>query len=674
MRMKLLWMLQLTPISASAMDIDENHETESDQNANGHATSPEFAQPVPPVTKKPRASTMQEFFKAAAPKSTLDPPVSQTTDELETALTSTAPTHTLSSRAINATARDVHELINSAATTQFAVHAKKMEMASNSTSTPSGCATVRTLQAEAARALEALGLPQKNGIKKGTHGVVHAKFHAIEELRKYTGVAPEPTFTRSGASDVWHCALCKTDVKISSKKKVKPHCLTHCHLKGLTVTQRDAAVAGAALKEAAVDRGVQSLKMDSLAGDIKIRGCIQAAQKGYSFTSTSAALNLAQSTVDDICDGQDIALSVAIDLKRDPTLSELDGASALEKINDDGCYDNAIRKLRHAPTPAERHVAATLNRLQILRPKSSKSFGPIRLDRTNVSRYVRNQIEPFVDDQVDVLLRKCRYIGLMLDESKSTSKTDPCFIAIVFCTPDFQWGYHLVGQADASICTTGEEHLAGIKKVFVDGGRGWLWDLILLFSTDGCAAMRSTRKYEGLVPRTGTGVHEFGKSFTARLQHELAVRRTDPELHLPELLLGFHCVLHIIALALGDALEILPWHVIPHIRGFHAAFNNQLKMFARLKALCEVAQTELSATVVLLNDPVSDEGLYKCLTFKSYSPYTMERSAESASVYPRKMGPNVAFKSRVDPGGVWRARRRREELGQTGRQKANDCG
>eukprot|EP00035_Acanthoeca_spectabilis_P034096 m.27037 g.27037 ORF g.27037 m.27037 type:complete len:122 (-) comp6383_c0_seq1:1134-1499(-) len=121
--------------------------------------------------------------------------------------------------------------------------------------------------------------------------------------------------------------------------------------------------------------------------------------------------------------------------------------------------------------------------------------------------------------------------------------------------------------------------------------------------------MRSTRKYEGLVPRRGAGVHEFGKSFTARLQHELSSRRTDPELHLPGMLLGFHCVLHILALALGDALEVLPWHVIPHIRGFHAAFNNQLKMFARLKALCQNAEAELVTTLRLAGDPVTDEGL-----------------------------------------------------------------
>jgi hypothetical protein len=51
-------------------------------------------------------------------------------------------------------------------------------------------------------------------------------------------------------------------------------------------------------------------------------------------------------------------------------------------------------------------------------------------------------------------------VGLQLDESRSASTTDPCYVSVTYCTSDFVWGVHLVGQTDTSIGTTTAPQLA----------------------------------------------------------------------------------------------------------------------------------------------------------------------------------------------------------------------
>lgn len=455
----------------------------------------------------------------------------------------------------------------------------------------------------------------------------------LDKLRLYTGEPPKATFSvaltgGSNNESKWLCS-CGENVVLRQPKKVKVHLLTTKHLNSLKPIQTTAARSGVQMVAAVREHAETMLKRSSKVKDARIRACILGAQTTMSFTATSHMLRFGQSVVNDIAGGRDVSKAVIVDLKRHPSESDKDAADFLRKNNTDAHFDRAINRLLHTPTPDEKHAADCLCRLDVFykgvggEGKSATQHGPLRLDRTNVSRHITSKVASFVDAAVDDLIRSgCGYIGLLLDESKSTSKTDPCYICIVYCTHTFKWGYHLVGQTDASICTTGDVHLKNIKKVFTDSNRGWLWDLILLVATDGCSAMRSTRKYEGLHPRRGSSEIEFGRSFTARLQHELSQRRlgSSPEVPVHAEILSQHCVAHIVALALNDALSTLPPFVIPHIRSFHRVFNNKLKFWSRLKRICKELNKDLTRTNALIGNPVSDEALYKCLTFKSYSP------------------------------------------------------
>jgi hypothetical protein len=208
-------------------------------------------------------------------------------------------------------------------------------------------------------------------------------------------------------------------------------------------------------------------------------------------------------------------IEVVTSPRRGPSSAHLAGqvaaAKALETINSVEKFAQVISELRAPPSKKEIHAASTVHNLTALGKKNQHGEKPpLHFDRTSVSLKTTKKLEPAVDAIMDNILRECVYVGLQLDKSKSaltTHDADPSYVSVTYCTPDFVWGVHLVGQTDTSICTTSKEHLEGVKKVFTKTGRGWLWDKILLGSTDGCAAMRSTRLYEGLHPRP------VGKSF-----------------------------------------------------------------------------------------------------------------------------------------------------------------
>lgn len=173
---------------------------------------------------------------------------------------------------------------------------------------------------------------------------------------------------------------------------------------------------------------------------------------------------------------------------------------------------------------------------------------------------------------------------------------------------DFEWGIHFVGQTDTSICTSGVDLVAAVKQVFVRGGRLWLYNRILVGAVDGCHAMRSTRKYAGLHPRTE------GTSFLKLLQEDLAKQRQPPgfpPVSLAALLLFFHCILHILALAFLDALKVLPPHVIPHILSFHAMYNNSLKGWAELLDICKDLKLDMTKVNALDANPITDKELHR---------------------------------------------------------------
>jgi hypothetical protein len=79
----------------------------------------------------------------------------------------------------------------------------------------------------------------------------------------------------------------------------------------------------------------------------------------------------------------------------------------------------------------------------------------------------------------------------------------------------------------------------------------------------------------------------------------------------------FHCIAHILALALGDAVKLLPDHWIPHLRAMHRVFSKSTKMFAELTDIFEGLRREMEK----LDSTVSLDGemhMWRITTFKVY--------------------------------------------------------
>ena len=473
-----------------------------------------------------------------------------------------------------------------------------------------------TVNADAAeraadKAVRELNLPntaRAPAVKLATH-------HSNANLQKCVAPVPRTPFTAGVGK--WSCE-CGGATKLATLAKVKIHLLTFQHLRSLQPSQRGDIAGGARLANAARDGAAAQAMGDTLRRRICVRACLSIAQHGEAFTTGSRSLRLAQSVVYDITDGVAPPQGVIASLRRPATAVELAAAAALETV-DATTHASVIAQLRRKTGAAERRVAAEqLTRLtELSEMKARNGLGPqiaLHLDRTNISRAFSHEIEPAVDRMIDELLKKCRFVALLLDESKSTSWSDPLYSGVQFCTADFEWGLHLVGQTDTSVCTTGEDLHLQVKGIF--DKRPGLFDKILFGASDGCHAMRSTREYAGIHPRSE------GESLLTRLQDELAERRTGdaPTVDLCAVLMFIHCVCHIIALAFKDACGVLPPHVMPHLRSFHRVFHNSLKHWSELEKLCKECNLEMQRTNDLRDDPIDDVKMYRVTRFKSLSP------------------------------------------------------
>jgi len=126
------------------------------------------------------------------------------------------------------------------------------------------------------------------------------------------------------------------------------------------------------------------------------------------------------------------------------------------------------------------------------RPKRSR----LRLDRTNVARRV-HKIATRVKSLKADYLRKCRYIGLIIDEGNNFSRTCPLYAAVITCDSDFNWRIQFIGQADTEGKKGGRSVFEIVKQIFFDAGLEEVWKRIVSAGTDGASVMRSTADYSG---------------------------------------------------------------------------------------------------------------------------------------------------------------------------------
>lgn len=205
-------------------------------------------------------------------------------------------------------------------------------------------------------------------------------------------------------------------------------------------------------------------------------------------------LRLVQSAVDDIIqvDGQFDGRGASNILTRCP--SEDDKAAAAALLETDPVrYEKVASRLVAEPTGAMLDVAAIVGRLQEVRPakRSAGHHGGFQLHRTTITRDLSVVANAVRQDTAKLVFAKCKYVVLLLHESTTISKSDPCYIGVMYCTADFQWGYSLVGQTDAAAAADGvalakkvDQVLATNFSVAMSPTSTWLADRVRLFGSD----------------------------------------------------------------------------------------------------------------------------------------------------------------------------------------------
>jgi len=94
-------------------------------------------------------------------------------------------------------------------------------------------------------------------------------------------------------------------------------------------------------------------------------------------------------------------------------------------------------------------------------------------------------------------LSQCHYVGLIIDEGNTFSRTCPLYAGVISCDPDFNWRIQYIGQADSEGKKSGEAIYNLVKQIFLDAGLKDVWERLVSAGTDGASVMRSTADYSG---------------------------------------------------------------------------------------------------------------------------------------------------------------------------------
>ena len=453
---------------------------------------------------------------------------------------------------------------------------------------------------------------------------------ATERFLARCTAAPVPAFggtgnLTTGANGTWvynvYCTACKTTIvlqlasggKSIKEGAVRKHILTAAHLQNITSDAVQQAAGVRVFEQAAGGQGGRdTMGEGGFVSRVQQRAAVLAARSGMSFAAADRCLRLCQSALDDIIQVEGMFDGPGARAALTHAVSADDRAAAAVLVASDPTRFGAIAaRLTTEPTAGMKDVAKMVLQLESIRKRTNRRGhngydGGVRQHRTTISKRISG-IADFVRLEVATLIENgCPSVGFMADESQSRSQTDPCYVAIIFCTIDFLFGHHLVGQTDASNATDGVS-LANQVEGVLKHGHGvqgqpetWLLDRVAFVGSDGASTMRSSRKYAGHSIRDGTTPKERGKTGTsmlATLQHSLASRRGAA--HIP--FTGFHCTLHIVSLSLGDIVQLLPPFVIPMVRGIVSYFKRSPRMFARLKEEGRAAREAIAAIEAELN-------------------------------------------------------------------------
>ena len=358
----------------------------------------------------------------------------------------------------------------------------------------------------------------------------------------------------NGGVHEYRCKLCNSTSKADGKTVLK-HIRTGKH-QAHASAYGSKSTARVDIATTAAEHGTALREQRTLTLNLKERATVVAATKGYPFTAAASMLDVTQSFVSDVTGGK---------------TTDTRAIGALMKLADES--DNDVERAGF------KHAAACLRRLNVSMTRVTRnqegSVGPLTHHRTTTSREVTNT-EEHIDKEYSKSAKKRGVYCMTLDESASIKKTDPCYVGIILCTDDFNWAAVLVGQTDTSRHNTGLEFIEGVAEVLnkhgynvqdVEGG-----------TFDGCAALSSTRKHQSYRARSE------GESFRRHLNdHIRELRRKNGHQKGPNYDgIWIHCLLHIIALGLDDAMKLMPPRLIKCLRQLHTNFSRSPKQWAKL--------------------------------------------------------------------------------------------
>ena len=320
-------------------------------------------------------------------------------------------------------------------------------------------------------------------------------------------------------------SVCKNDWKFPRESRVLTHILSKAH--HLCLKGKNAQLNTTRQREQMQEYTTTAVDGNELIKRIQNYVSQNVAARSFPFTAGEMALDCVAATLSTITGDKSLKRG-AVDLLNRSGMR--DEAAAMRNLLITSGYKNS-----GGPTPT----------------KSPTKRRRIQLRRGAIKKRIK-----ILGDDVQTLkrefLKACPYITIVIDEGNNWSKECPLYVAVIACTPEFQWRIMFIGQENCSGKKDGHSIHVLVKKIFCDTGMGDIYSKIVSASTDGASVMRSSSEFAGLDCR-GTE----GRSFAAHLKSEV---KQDIDF--------WHCLTHQLNLAVNDSLDAikaLKLYWVPHV-------------------------------------------------------------------------------------------------------------
>ena len=187
----------------------------------------------------------------------------------------------------------------------------------------------------------------------------------------------------------------------------------------------------------------------------------------------------------------------------------------------------------------------------------------LQMSRITVHKRVR-MVAKTVQQKKKEFLMKCPFITIVIDEGNNWSRECPLYVAVIACSPEFEWRTMFIGQSNCAGKKNGASLYRLVKQIFTDTCMEEVYQKVFSCSTDGASVMRSSADHAGL-DCNGTD----GRAFSAFVKRDLS---QDVDF--------WHCLCHQLNLSLNDSLDnitAVKLYYVPHARIMYSEFRRSSK-------------------------------------------------------------------------------------------------